>query len=202
LLATAGALLVLVGVGTWIAQSGDPGAGADRGPGRPAAGFAAATPSSVAPPPAEPARRRAGAPREIFIPDLGVEAPVVPVRAPGGVLVPPGDPSTLGWWAAGARPGEPRGSALLTGHTVHSGGGALDDLERLSTGDRVTISVADGRIRYAVSSVRTYSKGTLADQARRLFSQEVSGRLVLVTCEDWDGEKYLSNVVVVAKPLD
>jgi hypothetical protein len=28
----------------------------------------------------------------------------------------------------------------------------------------------------------------------------VRGRLVLVTCEDWDGTRYLSNVVVVATP--
>jgi len=60
--------------------------------------------------------------------------------------------------------------------------------------------VASGRIRYVVSSVRTFSKGSLAAQAQRLFSQEARGRLVLVTCEDWDGEKYLSNVVVVATP--
>ena len=40
----------------------------------------------------------------------------------------------------------------------------------------------------------------MADHAERLFSQDVPGRLVLVTCEDWDGERYLSNVVVVAEP--
>ena len=49
--------------------------------------------------------------------------------------------------------------------------------------------------------MRTFSKGSLADHAQRLFSQEVRGRLVLVTCEDWDGSTYLSNVVVVATPV-
>ena len=92
---------------------------------------------------------------------------MVPIKATGGVLVPPGDPTTLGWWAAGARPGDRRGSALMTGHTVHDGGGALDDLERLTSGDQVTVSVASGPIRYVVSSVRTYSKGSLADHAPR-----------------------------------
>jgi len=29
----------------------------------------------------------------------------------------------------------------------------------------------------------------------------VPGRLVLITCEDWDGERYLSNVVVTATPV-
>ena len=198
LLAGAGGALLLVGVGTWIAQSGDSGADAGRGLARQAA-------ESVAPPTArraaEPARRRAGAPGGISIPALGVEAPVVPIGAADGVLVPPDDPSTLGWWAAGARAGDRRGSALLTGHTVHEGGGALDDLERLDPGDRVTVSVAAGPIRYVVRSVRTHTKGSLADRAGRLFSQQVRGRLVLVTCEDWDGGKYLSNVVVVATPV-
>ncbi len=203
--AAAGAALLLVGVGTWIAQSGDSGAGADGGQARRAAGSIAPTApaasGAVAPLPAKPAKRRAGSPREISLPTLGVEAPVVPIKAADGVLVPPGDPTTLGWWAAGARPGDRRGSALLTGHTVHDGGGALDELEELTAGDRVTVAVASGPIRYAVSSVRTYSKGSLADRATSLFSQEVPGRLVLVTCEDWDGEQYLSNVVVIALPV-
>ena len=199
-LAAAGAALLLFGIGTWIVQSDDSGAGAGQGQARQAAGSIAPSPTPSAPLAAEPAQRRAGAPRAISIPALDVQAPVVPIKAAGNVLVPPGDPSTLGWWAAGARPGDRRGSALLTGHTVHDGGGALDDLERLGVGDPVTVTVASGPIRYVVSSVRTFSKGALADHARRLFSQEVRGRLVLVTCEDWDGEKYLSNVVVVATP--
>ena len=32
--------------------------------------------------------------------------------------------------------------------------------------------------------------------------QEVPGRLVVLTCEDWDGARYLSNVVVVADPVE
>ena len=48
--------------------------------------------------------------------------------------------------------------------------------------------------------VRVYDKGSVARDAKRLFSQDVPGRLVLVTCEDWDGERYLSNVVVTAAP--
>jgi hypothetical protein len=48
--------------------------------------------------------------------------------------------------------------------------------------------------------VHIYSKGSLAQRAERVFSQDVPGRLVLITCEDWDGERYLSNVVVTAAP--
>jgi streptomycin 6-kinase len=39
------------------------------------------------------------------------------------------------------------------------------------------------------------------ERAEELFSQRVPGRLVLVTCEDWDGREYLSNVVVIAAPV-
>jgi hypothetical protein len=52
-----------------------------------------------------------------------------------------------------------------------------------------------------VRTVRVYDKGSVARDAKRLFSQDVPGRLVLVTCEDWDGERYLSNVVVTAAPV-
>jgi LPXTG-site transpeptidase (sortase) family protein len=141
-----------------------------------------------------------GAPRKVSIPALGVAAPVIPVKAPGRTLVPPSDPQRLGWWADGARPGAREGSALITGHTVHTGGGALDDLEDLRRGDTVVVRTDHGAIRYGVDRVRVYSKGSLADHANRVFSQDVAGRLVLITCEDWDGVRYLSNVVVTATP--
>jgi LPXTG-site transpeptidase (sortase) family protein len=136
----------------------------------------------------------------VRIPALDITAPVVPVRAPGRTLVPPRDPSRLGWWVDGARPGAARGSALIAGHTVHTGGGALDDLEELRKGDAVAVRTDRGTVHYVVDRVRVYGKGRIADDATRLFSQDVPGRLVLVTCEDWDGERYLSNVVVTASP--
>ena len=201
LVAAAGVVLVLLGTGSWLAREGDPGPRAGAA-GRTAGGGTASAPG-VAPdvPAATPARRTAGAPRGITIPDLGVDAPVVPIRTAGGTLVPPADPGTLGWWADGARPGDRRGSALLTGHTVHTGGGALDDLERLTRGDRITVRGAAATTTYAVVSVRIYGKGVLARRAEELFDQRVAGRLVLVTCEDWDGQEYLSNVVVTAAPV-
>ncbi|HEU4512288.1 MAG TPA: class F sortase, partial [Nocardioidaceae bacterium] len=70
-----------------------------------------------------------GVPRRVVVPRLGVDAPVVGIDAPGGVLLPPDDPQVLGWWRSGAKPGARYGSALVTGHTVSSGGGAFDDLE-------------------------------------------------------------------------
>ncbi len=141
-----------------------------------------------------------GVPRRVVIERLGMDAPVVPITTSGNALTPPSDPQMLGWWSAGAQTGARRGSALVTGHTVHTGGGALDNLERMQRGDRVTVYTGRGIIPYDVRSVEVFGKGSVARHAQRLFSQEVRGRLVLVTCEDWDGTRYLSNVVVVARP--
>ncbi|ABL82099.1 MULTISPECIES: class F sortase [unclassified Nocardioides] len=193
--AAAGAALLAAGAALWWAQAtrtqaltADPAARAAE---RPATGAVA-----------EPVRapREPGAPQRIRIPALRVDAPVLPVRAPGRTLVPPSDPLRLGWWADGAKPGATTGSALVAGHTVHDGGGALDHLEDLERGDAVVVRTDKSTIRYEVRRVRVYSKGAIAEHATELFSQRVPGRLVLVTCEDWDGERYLSNVVVTATP--
>lgn len=142
-----------------------------------------------------------GTPLVLRVPQLGVDVPVVKIDVTDGILVPPDNPQTLGWWSGGARPGALSGGALITGHTVSSGGGAFDDLDTLRTGDRVAVRTRKGMIRYVVSAVSVYRKASLARHAGKVFDQSVPGRLVLVTCEDWDGEKYLSNAVVLANPL-
>lgn len=141
-----------------------------------------------------------GSPRRVQVPDLAVDVPVVPVGLAGDVLVPPSDPQQLGWWTGGAEPGALVGTAVLTGHTVSTGGGALDDLHTLEVGDRVVVVTDEGRIRYAVTSVATYSKTALARVATRVFSRTSPGRLVLVTCTDFDGREYLGNTLVFAAP--
>lgn len=152
---------------------------------------------AVAPstPPLEPA-----VPVRLVVPKLGVDAPVVPIGAPGGVLLPPADPQTLGWWRDGARPGARAGGALITGHTVHSGGGAFDQLETLVPGDSVLVGTRRGTVEHVVTSVRIFGKASLARHAGEVFSQEVPGRLVLITCEGWNGTGYDSNAVVLARP--
>lgn len=143
----------------------------------------------------------AGVPNRVVVGALGIDVPVVPIHLEASTLVPPPDPQTLGWWAGGATPGAKRGSALVTGHTVHTGGGALDDLETLAAGDEFSVRTDAGRIDYSVSRVRVLDKERVTRASQRLFSQEVPGRLVLITCEDWDGSAYESNVVVIARPV-
>ena len=142
----------------------------------------------------------AGAPRSIVVPAAGVRAGVVPVRTRGSVLLPPADPARLGWWSDGAAVGAPRGTALLAGHAVSGGGGALDDVAALEPGDRITARSDEGTVRYRVARVMTLDKDALAARSARLFRQQGRHRLALVTCADWDGSAFRSNTVVLADP--
>ena len=153
-------------------------------------------PAAAEPPRPHPAT---AAPTRLIVPSLGVDAPVVRAQVSEGTLWPPDDPQTLGWWAEGARPGAVRGGALITGHTVHSGGGAFDYLETLRKGEVVRVRTLKGLVDYKVTGVTIYRKSSLAKDAERIFSQTVPGRLVLITCEDWNGEGYDSNAIVFAE---
>lgn len=123
-----------------------------------------------------------------------IDAPVIPLELTGSELVPPSDPTVLGWWGRPA--GSAHGVTLLVGHTVHDGGGELDNLEDVPVR---AVANLDG-LRYVVTSNRVISKGELAAEAQRLFDQSGPHRLVVVTCEDYDPETghYASNVVLTA----
>jgi sortase family protein len=146
----------------------------------------AGTPGTAAPTTASPA-----VPRRLRLGTIDV--PIVPITLDGSALTPPDDPRTLGWW--GKRAGSRHGTTLLTGHTVHDGGGAFDDLEHTPLGQRARLSGHS----YRVMSVEVISKSELTERAPTLFAQTGRPKLVLVTCEDYDPATghYASNVVVV-----
>ena len=150
---------------------------------------------------AKPVRTTPGSPTRVIIPVQQIDVPVIPIQSASGVITPPSDPQELGWWSQGAKPGAKSGSALITGHTVHTGGGALDNLSDLVRGDKVVVMTDQGRLDYRVVRVVDFTKGRLADDAQRLFNQDSRGRLVLITCSDWNGVQYLSNTVVTAIPV-
>lgn len=124
---------------------------------------------------------------------------MVEISTEQGSLTPPSNPQKLGWWSGGAQPGARIGSAVITGHTVHTGGGAFDNLGSLRPGDAVQVTTSRGRLSYRVTGVTAYRKQSLAKNAGQVFNQYVPGRLVLITCEDWNGKVYLSNTVVIAQ---
>ena len=143
----------------------------------------------------------AGAPRKLMVDRLGVRSDVVPISGESGVLLPPSDPQLLGWWREGAVPGAARGTAVLTGHTVSTGGGAFDHLDRLARGDGVVVRTEMGAIRYTVTSSRNYGTAALARDSGEIFRLDGPGRLVLITCSGYDGRVYRSNTVVTAVPV-
>ena len=101
--------------------------------------------------------REAGRPLRLDVARLSVDSGVVPISGDSGTLLPPSDAQLLGWWQEGAVPGAAAGTAVLTGHTVHTGGGAFDHLRLLVPGDRLRVRTPNGQIRYEVSDTRVYS---------------------------------------------
>ncbi len=143
-------------------------------------------------------------PSRLRQPDLGVDAPVLPVGVrTDGELEVPDDPRLLGWWRQGAHPGGP-GGVLIAGHVDSSdrGPGALFNLARTRPGQTLIIETNLGPHRYTVSGVRRYDK---ADLPTSLFSTTGPGRLTVITC---GGEfntitrQYADNVVVTADPVE
>lgn len=139
----------------------------------------------------------------LVVPSLDLTAPIIPIEMnKQGVLTPPADVDTVGWWQRSAEPGADQGQTLITGHSVRLGDGAMDRIGELDPGDRVRVR-SDGRtVTYRATEVVVYSRAEVAAKAQELFGQDRrDGRLVLVTCTDWDGDTYRRNIIVFAEPV-
>jgi sortase (surface protein transpeptidase) len=142
-------------------------------------------------------------PTELHMPSIGVSADVVPVVADDRVLDVPDDPRVVGWWSAGASPGDAEGTVVMDVHldTAEAGEGPFAAVHDLEVGDSAEIVGFDGGTHtYQVTEVSVYDKTVLP--YAELFRQEGPPQAVLVTCggrfdpvQGWD-----SNVVVVMSP--
>jgi LPXTG-site transpeptidase (sortase) family protein len=159
-------------------------------------------PAKAAPSPFRPMAAPAR-PVRLVVPSLKIRAAILPIEVDAQqVLDPPSDPSEVGWWKRSARPGGHRGQTVLTGHTVHTGGGVMDNLGKLRRGQHVKVVTPKGAMIYKTTKVVTWSKAELARRSVQIFAQKRHDlRLVLITCTGWTGSTYTSNVVVFAKPL-
>jgi LPXTG-site transpeptidase (sortase) family protein len=146
---------------------------------------------------------RPAAPTLLIVPSIDLKAPVVPISVnPDGVLVPPADVHEVGWWRGSARPGSETGQTLITGHTVHTGGGVMNLLGELRPGAVIQVKTRLGTVEYRATKIFVYTKAELAKHVNDLFGQKRShNRLVLVTCTGWTGSEYTSNIIVLADPL-
>nr|WP_239522549.1 class F sortase [Geodermatophilus sabuli] len=116
----------------------------------------------------------------------------------------PERPTVLGWYAAGAVPGDAAGTAVIAGHvdSARYGAGPLEGLLDLGEGDLVEVTDATGDThRYAVTARTSFAKSALPAE---LFRADGPPQLALVTCGGAFDERtgnYADNVVVVAVPV-
>ena len=142
-------------------------------------------------------------PELLIVPEIGLRAPIVPIEVDTeGVLDPPSDVHEVGWWKRSAMPGATDGQTLVTGHTVHTGGGVMNRLGDLRPGALVEIRTPAGIVDYETTKVFVYTKAEVFEHKQELFSQKRDkNRLVLVTCTGWTGHDYTSNIIVFADQL-
>jgi len=150
--------------------------------------------------------RAAPTPVEVRLPSLGVTAPVGPIGVErDGVLEIPEDVRKVGWYEFGPRPGDTRGSTLLSGHvdSAEQGKGAFYRLRELGPGDEVTVTLSDRSTwRYRVVAREEWPK--TATPLDRLFARSGAPRLTLVTCGGGfreDISSYTDNIAVTAVPV-
>ena len=143
-------------------------------------------------------------PDEILVPSIKIEAPLISIElASDGVLTPPSDTDVVGWWDGSAEPGSGEGQTVVTGHTVSTGGGVMNDLPKVDVGAVVQVRDEGTVYDYRVIGVFKLTKEEVAAASEQLFGQgSQGGRLVLVTCTDYHDGDYDSNVIVWAEPID
>lgn len=124
-------------------------------------------------------------------------------RAADGTVEVPGGPhkwDTAGWYAGGARPGDP-GSAVVLGHVDSTSGPAVfSRLRQLRRGDRVVVVRADGsRVRFTVERVEQFDKARFPTDD--VYYPTLRPQLRLVTCGgtfDPESGHYRANVIAFA----
>lgn len=144
-------------------------------------------------------------PVRVRVGSVGIRLPVVPKGvSPDGQMALPPKPNRVGWYKFGAAPGD-GGSTVLAGHvdTRRSGIGPLARLREVGPGDRVVVTLSDGRtVRYRTVRVRSIDKQS--DALASVFDEDGPARLRIVTCGGEFEPKaggYQDNVVLTAVPL-
>ena len=152
-------------------------------------------------PQAEPLAR--SIPVSIRIPGIEVDAPVMQVgkNADGTVQVPPLDDHNLtGWYRYGPAPGQ-RGPAVILGHVDSlTGISVFYYLKDLHAGDRVYVTLADGKVAtFVVDGVQKVTKDAFPTAS--IYGKVSYPSLRLITCGgpfDRATGHYLDNIIVYA----
>lgn len=139
----------------------------------------------------------------ITISSLNVNAPLVAIDATGELtLDPPRNPQQVGWWKQSAQPGQTGGKTVITGHTVHTGGGQFDHIGDIRPGAEIRIVSGAKTIIYRETKVQVVSKADVDKNAIQFFGQKNPHNVLeLITCSNWNGHAYLTNTFVWATPI-
>jgi LPXTG-site transpeptidase (sortase) family protein len=142
-------------------------------------------------------------PVKIVIPGIGVDAPVMKVGldADGSVQVPPLDAHNLtGWYQGGPAPGQ-RGTAVILGHVDSKTGiSVFYRLRDLHAGDRMYVTLADGKVAgFVVDGLQKVAKDAFPTAS--VYGQAGYPSLRLITCGgpfDQATGHYVDNIIVYA----
>lgn len=155
-------------------------------------------------------------PTHIVIPNIGVDADILEytneqVWENGGV-VNPDYMDKVAWWSGGGRPGvtvteiidNPETidfTVYLYGHSSNNDDRKVvfDDLDLLTIGDQIFLSMESEEFIYSVEDVFIISKVDFASDSRVLMDSP--GRLLLISCwRSWSGAAPTTdNVMVIAE---
>ncbi len=139
----------------------------------------------------------------IRIPDIGVEAPLVPLgsNADGTLAVPRYEEA--GWYAGGSRPGE-LGPSVIAAHVDSTTGPAVfHRLHKLEAGEQILVEYQDMTVRFVVRGTERVSKSRFPTE--RVYGPTRSPELRLVTCAgsfDRETRSYAANLIVWADLVD
>ena len=136
----------------------------------------------------------------------GITIPVddVTARRDGRLDLPP-DVNRAGWWAGGARLGDPFGAIVLAAHvdSFAQGIGPIAELLGEPPTSRVVLTSTRWQRPLGVRSTRLVARASLAEVAAGVRAPGPL-RLVLITCGgayDTASHSYADNVVVTASPV-
>ncbi|UBU10683.1 class F sortase [Nonomuraea gerenzanensis] len=197
----AGVLLIGLGLSGALGGGGDtataPAAQQSRPATAPLKDLPGVPPSKVAEP------MRAARPTAVYIPSIGVAAPLMELGldAEGAIQNPPFDPPNLaGWYRYGPVPGQ-RGAAVITGHLdTRTGPAVFARLKDVRRGAQIQVLRADRSVAvFVVDKVEHTPKRGFP--AKKVYGKLRYPGLRLVTCGgafDQRAHSYEENTIVYA----
>jgi LPXTG-site transpeptidase (sortase) family protein len=140
-----------------------------------------------------------GLPSRLIIESLNIDQRIESVGLTAtGAMDTPKDPSGIGWFAQGFRPGAP-GNAVITGHYgwKNNRPAAFDKLSDLKTGDIILATDNVGKTySFTVDKVKIYKRDAIVPE---IFASSDDSHLNLITCSgEWNVKlKEYENRLVV-----